>query len=53
MNANGCARAVRLVSLNTIDMNDPLLAVNLGDLALTSLVFAPYNPNLVVLANRQ
>ena len=53
VNADGRGRAVGLVPLNAVDVDDPLLAVHLRDLALTTLVLAPDNPNLVVLADRK
>ena len=51
MDANGNRRAVRLVALNTVDVDHPLLTVHLGDLALPTLVLATNNSDLVVLAN--
>ena len=51
VDTDGCCRAVRLVPLDTVDMDDPLLAVHLCDLALPTLVFAPDDPDLVILAN--
>lgn len=50
VNANGGGCAVGLVSLYTLDVHDPLLPVHLGDLSFSTLVFSPYNPDLVVLA---
>lgn len=41
-----------LLAVNAVDVDDPLLAVNLGDLALTALVCAADNLDLVILANR-
>ena len=49
MNADGHARAVRLIPLDTVYMDHPLLAVHLGDLALTPLVLSSYDPHLIVL----
>ncbi len=49
MNANRHARAVRLIPLDTIDVNDPLLAVHLGNLAIASLVLPPDDPYFIVL----
>lgn len=51
VDANGDGCAVRLVALDTVDVDHPLLAVHLGDLALTTLVLAPNDPDLVILAN--
>ena len=51
VNTNGDRRAVRLVPLDTVNVDDPLLAVHLRDLPLTTLVLAAHNPNLIVLAN--
>ena len=48
-NGNGCT--VRLVALDAVDVDHPLLAVDLGDLALPTLVLAPNNPNLIVLTD--
>ena len=50
MNADRHARAVRLVSLNTVDVNDPLLAVHLRDLAIAPLVLPPDDPYFIVLS---
>lgn len=52
VDANGDAGAVRLVALHTVDMDHPLLPVNLGDLSLTTLVLPPDNPDLVVFTDR-
>ena len=49
MNADGHARTVRLVSLDTVYMDDPLLAVHLGDLALTPLVLPSDDSHLIIL----
>lgn len=51
VDANGDGGAVRLVTLNTVDVDHPLLAVHLGDLALTTLVLAPHDPDLIILAD--
>lgn len=51
VDTNGDRRAVRLVSLDTVNVDNPLLAVHLRDLAFPSLVLAPHNPNLVILAD--
>lgn len=53
MNADRHARAVRLVPLDTIDVNDPLLAVHLRDLAIAPLVLSPDDPYLIVLPYRK
>ena len=52
VDTNGNSRAIRLVALDTVDVDHPLLTVDLGDLALPTLVLAPNDPDLVVLANR-
>lgn len=49
MNADGHARTVRLVPLDTVYVDDPLLAVHLGDFALTPLVLSSDDPHLVIL----
>jgi len=51
VDANGGRSAIRFISLHTVNVNNPLLSVNLGDLALTSLVFPSNNANLVVFSN--
>lgn len=51
VDTDGCCRAVRLVPLDTVDVDDPLLAVHLCDLALPTLVLAPNDPDLIILAN--
>lgn len=51
MDTNGDRRAVRLVPLDTIDVDDPLFTVNLGDLSLTALVFSTDDPDFVILTN--
>jgi len=48
MNADGHARPVRLVSLDAVYMDNPLLAVHLGNLALTPLVLPSDDPNLII-----
>lgn len=53
VNANGRSRPIRLVSLHTVNVDDPLLAVDLGNFSLTSLVFSPDNANLIILADGQ
>lgn len=50
-NVGGCA--IRFVPVHTVDMNDPLLAVHLRDLALTTLVFSSNNANFIIFANWQ
>lgn len=52
MDADGDARAVRLVALHTVDVDNPLLPVDLGNLALTALVLAANDPDLVVFPDR-
>jgi hypothetical protein len=51
VDANGDRRAIRLVPLDTIDVDDPLFTINLGDLSLTTLVFSTDNPDLVIFTN--
>ena len=51
VDANGDGCTVRLVALDAVDMDYPLLAVDLGDLALPTLVLAPNNPNLIILTD--
>ena len=51
VDANGDGCTVRLVALDAVDMDYPLLAVDLGDLALPTLVLAPNNPDLISLTN--
>ena len=51
VDTDGYRRAIRLVTLDTVYVDNPLLAVDLGDLALPALVLAPDDPDLVILAN--
>jgi hypothetical protein len=43
VNADGRCRAIDLVTVDTVYVNDPLFTVNLGDLSISSLVFSPHN----------
>ena len=49
--AEGNALAIRLLADNTLDVDNPLQTVDAGDLALTALVGATDNGDLVVLAD--
>jgi len=51
VDANRDRRAIRLVPLDTIDVDNPLFTVDLGDLSLATLVFSADNPDFVILAN--
>lgn len=44
---------VGLVARDTVDVDNPLLAVDLNDTTLTALVGATDNENLIVTANRE
>jgi len=52
VDADGCGRAAGLVSMHTVDVDDPFFAVDLGDLALPTLELASYDQYLVVFAHR-
>jgi len=51
VDTNGDRRAVRLVPLDAIDVDNPLFTVDLGDLSLTTLVFSTDNPDFVILTD--
>lgn len=51
MDGEGNALAVGLLADNTLDVDGPLQTVDAGDLALTALVGATDNGDLVVLAD--
>ena len=51
MDANGDRSTVGLVASDSVDMDDPLLTVDLGDFALPALVLAAHDTDFVVLAN--
>jgi len=51
VDTNGDRGAVRLVSLDTIDVDNPFFTVHLGDLSLTTLVFSADDPDFVILTN--
>jgi hypothetical protein len=51
VDANGGRGSVRLVTSDTVDVNHPLLAVDLGDLAFPTLVLAAHDPDLIIFAD--
>lgn len=51
VDADGGAGAVRLVPLHTLNVDDPLLAVHLDDLALTTLVLPSDNADFIIFAD--
>lgn len=53
MDANGDALTVGLLTDDALDMDGPLETVDAGDFALTALVRATDNRDLVVLADRE
>jgi hypothetical protein len=50
MDADGHARAICLITLYTVHMNHPLLAVHLCDLAIAPLVLPSNDPYFVILS---
>ena len=52
VDANVDGGAVHLLAGDALDVDDPLLAVHLDDLALATLVVTPHDSHLVVLADR-
>lgn len=52
MDANGGRSTVGFVALNPVNVDDPLFAVNLGDLALPSPVFTSDDFDFIILAYR-
>ena len=52
VDANRDRRAVRLVPLDTVDVDNPLFTVDLGDLSLTTLVLSTDDSDFVVFAYR-
>ena len=53
MDTDGDGSGVGLFNVDALDVDDPLLTVDLGDLALTALVLATDNEDFVVLADGQ
>lgn len=53
VDADGGACTVRLIPLHTVDVDDPLLAVHLDDLALSTLELSSDNADLVIFADRE
>jgi len=53
VDTDGGSRAVRLVSLHTVDVDDPFLAVDLRHLSLTTLVLSSNDADFVVFADWQ
>jgi len=51
VDTNGYGGTVRLVSLDTVDVDDPLLAVDLGHFALTPDVLSTGDSDLIISAN--
>jgi len=51
VDADGSRSAIRFIPLHAVNMNDPLLSVNLCNLALTTLVFSSNNANFIVFSN--
>lgn len=49
VDANRGSSSVALLNVDSVDVDDPLLPVDLGDLALSALVLSSDNQNLVVL----
>jgi hypothetical protein len=52
VDANGGGGPVHLVAVNTINVDDPLFAVDLGDLAFSPLELATDDQNFIIFANR-
>jgi len=48
VDADGHRSTIRLVALHTVDVDDPFLAIYLSHFSLTTLVFAPDNPDLII-----
>ena len=51
VDANGDRGAIRLVPLDTIDVDNPLFTVDLGDFSLATLVFSADDPDFVILSH--
>lgn len=51
VDTNGYGGTVRLVPLDTVDVDDPLLAVDLGHFALTPNVLSTGDSDLIISAN--
>jgi hypothetical protein len=52
VDTNGDRGTVEFLAGDTVDVDDPLLTVDLDDLALTALEGTTNNHNLVILADR-
>jgi hypothetical protein len=52
VDTNGSGGPAGLVAVDAVNMDDPLFAVYLGDLALSTLELATNNQNLIILADR-
>ena len=48
MDTNGNGGTIRLVALNTVNVDHPFFTVNLGDFAFPALEFASYDSYFVV-----
>jgi hypothetical protein len=52
VDSNGGACTIHLVTLYSVNVDDPFLAVHLRDLAIPPSMLAPHNAHLIILANR-
>jgi len=48
VDANGSGSAIRLVTLHTVNVDDPFLTVHLGDFPFPTLVRPPNNSDLII-----
>jgi len=51
VDANGGRGAIGFIPLHTVNVNNPLLSVNLRDLTLTALVFSSNDANFIIFSN--
>ena len=51
VNADGDRGSIGLVPLDTVDVDNPLFTVDLGNLSLATLVFSADDPNFVILSD--
>jgi len=52
VNADGHAGTIRLITVNTVNVDDPFLAVDLGHFAFAAHVLPAGDSDFVILANR-
>ena len=51
VNADGSGSTIRLITLHTVNVDDPFLTIHLGNFSFPTLVCPPNDPDLVIFAD--